>query len=70
MARRPAPAPIRTPRRGHAVVRISVVDENGFVHDYAPVEAPLGAVRDAVAILHLQRPEEAGDTGSVSATAG
>ncbi|MGA7149373.1 MAG: hypothetical protein WBX17_12900 [Microbacterium sp.] len=41
------------------MVRISVVDENGFVHDYAPVEAPLGAVRDAVAILHLQRPESA-----------
>jgi hypothetical protein len=52
------------------VVRISVVDENGFVHDYAPVEAPLGAVRDAVTILHLQRPEAATGGGSASATAG
>lgn len=42
------------PRRGHALVTISVVDEGGFTYQYETIEAPLGAVRDSLAALQLQ----------------
>lgn len=44
---------------------ITVVDEHGFTHHYAPVETPSGALRDAVALMHLQSTAmEAADPGS------
>lgn len=44
----------RLPRRGCALVTVSVVDENGFSHQYERIEAPVGAVRETLAMLHLQ----------------
>jgi hypothetical protein len=41
------------PRRGFVMATITVVDEHGFTHHYAPVETPTGALRDAVALMHL-----------------
>ncbi|WP_194409547.1 hypothetical protein [Microbacterium cremeum] len=43
----------KLPRRGFAMVTITVVDEHGFTHHYAPVETPTGALRDAVTLMHL-----------------
>jgi len=31
-----------------------VVDENGFSHQYERIEAPIGAVRETLGMLHLQ----------------
>ncbi|GAA1468910.1 hypothetical protein [Microbacterium thalassium] len=44
----------KLPRRGYVLATLTVVDENGFTHHYAPVETPLGALRDAAALMHLQ----------------
>lgn len=44
----------KLPRRGFVMATITVVDEHGFTHHYAPVETPTGALRDAVALMHLQ----------------
>lgn len=44
----------KLPRRGFVMATITVVDEHGFTHHYAPVETPTGTLRDAVALLHLQ----------------
>lgn len=44
--------PRTVPRRGHVLVTVTAVDENGFVHQYADVETPSTALRDAVATLH------------------
>jgi hypothetical protein len=35
-------------------VTVVVVDENGFSHQYERIEAPIGAVRETLAMLHLQ----------------
>lgn len=39
------------PSRGHAIVTITVVDENGFTHHYAPVEARRDILAQALAVL-------------------
>lgn len=44
----------KLPRRGYVIATITVVDEHGFTHHYAPVETPTGALRDAVSLMHLQ----------------
>lgn len=44
----------RLPGRGKALVKVTLVDENGFTYEYADLEVPMGAARDAVAQLHLQ----------------
>lgn len=44
----------RVPRHGHAFVTITARDANGFVHHYDEVEAPVGALHEAVAILQLK----------------
>lgn len=44
----------RLPRRGKALVKVTLVDENGFTYEYADLEVPMGVARDAVAQLHLQ----------------
>jgi hypothetical protein len=41
------------PRRGHVLVTITVVDENGFTSQYETVETPVGALRDGVAAIHV-----------------
>lgn len=43
----------RLPRRGHVLVTVTVVDENGFTSQYETVEAPVGAFRDGLAAIHL-----------------
>jgi hypothetical protein len=43
----------RLPRRGHVLVTITVVDETGFTSGYETVEAPVGALREGVAAIHL-----------------
>lgn len=43
------------------LVTITVVDENGFTSQYETVEAPVGALRDGVAAIHLAAvPADAG----------
>lgn len=37
------------PSRGHAIVTITVLDENGFTHHYQPVELRLDVLSDALA---------------------
>lgn len=54
MARRSSSKESKLPRRGYALVTVAVCDENGFTHQYERIEAPIGAVRDAMALLHLQ----------------
>ncbi|MBN9215420.1 MAG: hypothetical protein ABS62_07020 [Microbacterium sp. SCN 70-200] len=44
----------RLPGRGKALVKVTLVDENGFTYEYADLEVPMGVARDAVAQLHLQ----------------
>lgn len=46
----------RLPRRGHVLVTMVVIDENGFTHHYSPVETPTGVIRDAAAAIHLHSP--------------
>ncbi|HEY9310468.1 MAG TPA: hypothetical protein VIP82_21925 [Microbacterium sp.] len=57
----------RLPRRGHVLVTITVVDENGFTSQYETVEAPVGALREGVAAIHLAAVEAGADAGSASA---
>ena len=38
------------PARGHAIVTVTVVDENGFTHHYAPIETPRDVVPRAIAL--------------------
>lgn len=54
MGGRSARGESRLPRRGCALVTVVVVDENGFSHQYERIEAPVGAVRETLAMLHLQ----------------
>ncbi|MDQ1169573.1 hypothetical protein QE392_001377 [Microbacterium proteolyticum] len=59
----------RVPRHGYAVVSVSARDANGFVHHYDDIEAPLGSLREALAILHLQSSEmDAVHRGEASAS--
>lgn len=41
------------PRRGHVLVSVSVVDENGFTMEFETMETPTGAFRDGLAMMHL-----------------
>lgn len=50
MAKRTKPLP----RHGYANVSVTVRDSMGFLHHYGDIEAPVGALKDALAILHLQ----------------
>lgn len=45
---------VRVPRHGHAFVTVTARDANGFVHHYDEIEAPIGALHEAVAILQLK----------------
>jgi hypothetical protein len=36
------------PSRGHAIVTITVLDENGFTHHYAPVELRLDVLTHVI----------------------
>jgi len=44
----------RLPGRGKALVKVTLLDENGFSYEYADLEVPMSAAREAVAQLHLQ----------------
>ena len=57
----------RLPRRGHVLVTVTVVDENGFTSEYETVEAPVGALRDGVAAIHLAALDAGAETDSQSA---
>ncbi len=43
----------RVARPGYALVSVSARDANGFVHHYDDIEAPLGSLHEAIAILQL-----------------
>jgi len=55
------------PRRGHVLVTVTVVDENGFTSQYETVEAPVGALRDGVAAIHLAAIDAGADAADRSA---
>lgn len=57
----------RLPRRGHVLVTVTVVDENGFTSQYETVEAPVGAFRDGFAAIHLAAVEADADRASRTA---
>ncbi|WP_203580262.1 hypothetical protein [Microbacterium hibisci] len=57
-------ASAQLPRRGHVLVTITVVDENGFTSQYETVEAPVGALRDGVAAIHLAAADAAAESRS------
>lgn len=44
----------RLPGRGKAFVKVTLVDESGFMYEYADLEVPMGLARETVAQLHLQ----------------
>lgn len=44
----------RVARHGYALVTVTARDANGFVHHYDEIEAPIGALHEAVAVLQLQ----------------
>ncbi len=59
----------RVPRPGYALVSVSARDANGFVHHYDDVEAPLGSLRESLAILRLHSEEmDAAHRGEASAS--
>ena len=66
-SRRFARTSSRLPRRGHALVTITVVDENGFTSQYETVETPVGALRDGVAAIHLAAVDSEADADSRTA---
>ncbi len=58
---------LRLPRRGHVLVTVTVVDENGFTSQYETVETPVGALRDGVAAIHLASVAVDADSDGLSA---
>lgn len=44
--------PARLPRRGKAIVNVSVVDENGFAYEYREFEVDMTLARETIAQLH------------------
>ncbi|KAA9154728.1 hypothetical protein F6B41_12180 [Microbacterium lushaniae] len=44
----------RVPRHGHAFVTVTARDANGFLHHFDEIEAPVGALHEALAILQLK----------------
>lgn len=57
----------RLPRRGHVLVTVTVVDENGFTSQYETVETPVGALRDGIAAIHLAAVEANADAAGRTA---
>lgn len=57
MAERRLGRKARVPRPGYALVSVSARDANGFVHHYDDIEAPLGSLRESLAVLHLHSAE-------------
>ncbi|MEV7758007.1 hypothetical protein [Microbacterium sp. NPDC089186] len=53
MAQRRFGRTARVARPGYALVSVSARDANGFVHHYDDIEAPLGSLHEAIAILQL-----------------
>lgn len=53
MAQRRSGRTSRVARPGYALVSVSARDANGFVHHYDDIEAPLGSLHEAIAILQL-----------------
>ena len=53
MAQRRFGRTARVARPGYALISVSARDANGYVHHYDDIEAPLGSLHEAVAILHL-----------------
>lgn len=43
----------RVPRHGYAFVNVTARDANGFVHHFDEIEAPIGALHEAIAILQV-----------------
>lgn len=43
----------RLPGRGKALVKVTLVDENGFTYEYADLEVPMSVARETAAQLHL-----------------
>lgn len=39
------------PRRGHAIVTLAALDENGYTHHYAPVEVRRDVLAETLATL-------------------
>lgn len=54
MAARSTRSIAKLPRRGQALVTVTVKDENGFVHHFGDIETDVGAVHEAIAILQLK----------------
>ncbi|MEZ3155956.1 hypothetical protein AB1K56_03425 [Microbacterium sp. BWR-S6Y] len=70
MTRRGFGRAARTARPGYALVSVSARDANGFVHHYDDIEAPLGSLHEAVAILQLHSTAtDAAHHGDASASA-
>jgi len=58
----------RVARKGYALVSVSARDAAGFVHHYDDIEAPLGSLHEAMAILQLHSAAtEAAHRGEASA---
>lgn len=58
----------RTARPGYALVSVSARDANGFVHHYDDIEAPIGSLHEAMAILQLHSAQtDAAHRGEASA---
>jgi hypothetical protein len=43
----------RVPRHGYAFVSVTARDANGFVHHFDEIEAPVGALHEAIAVLQV-----------------
>lgn len=43
----------RLPGRGKALVKVTLVDENGFTYEYADLDVSMTVARESVAQLHL-----------------
>lgn len=44
------------PRRGHAIVTVTALDENGYTHHYAPVEVRRDVLAEALTTLTRPAP--------------
>ncbi|MBF9335822.1 hypothetical protein G3N30_06105 [Microbacterium lacticum] len=44
----------KLPGRSKALIKVTLVDENGFTYEYADLEVPMALARDTVAQLHPQ----------------
>ncbi|WP_125131984.1 hypothetical protein [Microbacterium sp. 10M-3C3] len=44
---------VRVPRHGYAFVTVTARDANGFVHHFDEIEAPVGSLHEAIAVLQV-----------------